>query len=75
MEWSTVTVETERAQFVMQAWLGTYSHAELCRRHPISRQTGYKRLERHAHEGWSGLADRSSRPHSCPHVTDASMVP
>jgi transposase-like protein len=67
-------VEAERAQFVLEAQVGDLSHAELCRRHRISRQTGYKWLRRHEQEGFSGLASRSSRPHSCPHATPPYVV-
>ncbi len=35
------------------------SLAELCRRYEISRQTGYKWLERYQLEGKSGLEERS----------------
>jgi transposase-like protein len=36
--------------------------AELCRRYEISRQTGYKWLERYQQEGESGLEERSRAP-------------
>jgi transposase InsO family protein len=35
----------------------------------VSERTGYKWLARFKAEGWVGLTDRSSRPHSCPHQT------
>jgi transposase len=35
----------------------------------ISRATGYKWWKRFCEEGVEGLADRSSRPHRCPHRT------
>lgn len=35
----------------------------------ISRATGYKWWNRYRQEGVEGLADRSSRPHTCPHRT------
>lgn len=74
MPWRTATVETERAQFVLEAHISDLSHSELCRRYQISRETGYKWLRRHAEEGWAGLQDRSSRPHSCPHATPSDVV-
>ncbi|MEQ8330665.1 MAG: hypothetical protein RH859_09410 [Longimicrobiales bacterium] len=40
MPWRTSTVDTERARFVFEAELSDLSHAELCRRHNISRPTG-----------------------------------
>ena len=69
MPWRTATVETERARFVLEAQLGEdLSFSELCRRHGISRPTGYKWLQRAEKEGLTALQDRSSRPHSCPHA-------
>lgn len=74
MPWSTITVETERARFVLEAQLSDLSFSELCRRHGISRPTGYKWLERVEGEGFDGLKDRSRRPHSCAHAIPAELV-
>lgn len=74
MPWRTSTVETERARFALEAELSDLSHAELCRRHNISRPTGYKWLRRFQDEGLSGLQDRSHRPQSCPHSTSPVVV-
>ena len=46
---------TERKRFVVEAQGGLFSHTELCRRHNISRLTGYKWLERYEAEGPDGL--------------------
>jgi len=40
----------------------------------VSRATTYKWLGRYRSEGHAGLADRSSRPHRCPHALPASQV-
>jgi transposase len=40
----------------------------------VSRATAYKWLARYRSEGPAGLADRSSRPHHCPHALPASQV-
>lgn len=40
----------------------------------VSVRTAYKWLKRHREEGDSGLQDRSSRPHYCPHQTSAAQV-
>ena len=40
----------------------------------ISPRTVYKWLRRYRQEGESGLADRSSRPHRCPHRTSPRAV-
>ena len=39
----------------------------------ISRQCAHKWWRRYRDEGVAGLADRSSRPHSCPHQTPAAV--
>jgi putative transposase len=48
--------------------------AELRRRYDVSRKTGYKWLGRFEEEGVAGLADRSRRPHFCPHETMPCVV-
>lgn len=40
----------------------------------VSVRTAYKWLRRFREEGESGLLDRSSRPHSCPHGTASDLV-
>jgi transposase InsO family protein len=40
----------------------------------VSRATAYKWLGRYRTQGQAGLADRSSRPHRCPHALPASQV-
>jgi transposase len=40
----------------------------------VSRATAYKWLARYRQFGSAGLADRSSRPHRCPHALPASQV-
>jgi transposase InsO family protein len=40
----------------------------------VSRATAYKWLGRYRSEGRAGLADRSSRPHHCPHALPAAQV-
>lgn len=74
MPWRTSTVENERARFVIESEISELSHAELCRRHNISRPTGYKWIERYREEGLEGLQDRSHRPHSCPHSTPPATI-
>lgn len=74
MPWLETEPVTERKRFVLEAQGGLFSHAELCRRHGVSRKTGYKWLKRYEAEGPEGLVDRSHRPHSCPHVTDPQVL-
>jgi transposase InsO family protein len=40
----------------------------------VSRATAYKWLARYRTQGPAGLADRSSRPHHCPHALPAAQV-
>jgi transposase-like protein len=40
----------------------------------VSRATAYKWLARYRTHGRAGLADRSSRPHHCPHALPAAQV-
>ena len=42
MPWLETDPVTERKRFVVEAQGGLFSHTELCRRHNISRRTGYK---------------------------------
>jgi transposase-like protein len=74
MPWLETDPVTERKKFIIEAQGGLFSHAELCRRHGISRQKGYKWLERYGAEGPDGLLDRSHRPHSCPHATEPHVL-
>ena len=64
----------ERKRFILEATAGLFSHSELCRRHDISRKTGYKWLERYETEGPDGLLERSHRPHCCPHATEPHIL-
>jgi transposase InsO family protein len=53
----------ERLRFVHEALRGEETMAALCRDFLISRETGYKWLERFELLGAAGLQDRSRRPH------------
>ena len=46
---------------------------EVARRHQVARQTVHEWLARYAQGGLAGLADRSSRPASCPHQMPAQV--
>ncbi|MDE1181120.1 IS481 family transposase [Paraburkholderia sp.] len=66
MPWNVKDTMSLRQEFVCLAIQHSLPFSELCRRFNISRQTGYKWLERHRAEGDDGLADRSRRPHHSP---------
>ena len=55
MPWLETEPVNERKRFVLEAQAGLFSHAELCRRHGVSRKTGYKWLQRYAAEGPDGV--------------------
>jgi transposase InsO family protein len=52
-----------RLRFIQEYSDGSWTIAELARRHRISRKTAYKLLVRFAEEGVAGLADRSRARH------------
>ena len=66
MPWKTCNVMESREAFVLDHSRGGLSFSELCRRHGISRASGYKWIGRHRAEGEKGLLDRSRRPASSP---------
>ncbi len=74
MPWKETHVMDERRRFIETRHRSALSLSELCRRFDISRKTAYKWLERWEQEGPPGLADRSSRPHSCAHATPRLIV-
>ena len=49
------------------------SVTEVARRNGVARQTVHDWLRKYAKHGLAGLADRSSRPASCPHQMPPSM--
>ena len=73
MPWKVCTPMSQRLEFILQAKQGGLSFSELCRRHKISRTTGYKWLRRHGTLGDPGLADRSRKPLNSPEITDPDI--
>ena len=71
MPWKVDSAVSLRQEFVTFAAEQGANVSALCRRFGISRQTGYKWLERHRRA--EGLSDRSRRPHRSPHKTDAAV--
>jgi transposase InsO family protein len=68
----------QRYRAVLEVLEEGVSVTEVARRYGVVRQTVHGWLRRYAEEGLGGLADRSSRPVSCPHqmaaVTEARIV-
>ena len=70
-------VVEQRFQAVLEV-LGGASVTDVARRYGVVRQTVHRWLRCYAESGVSGLADRSSKPQSCPHqvtpVIEARIV-
>jgi transposase InsO family protein len=64
----------QKYSFVELACVPDSVHADLCRAFRISRQTGYKWLERYGHCGLSGLVEQSRRPKHSPQASAAVWV-
>ena len=67
MPWAETSAVQERIRFVKDYQSGLYPMTELCARCGVSRQTGYKWVDRYLEQGAAGLEDRSRAPHHCPH--------
>ena len=63
MPWKESSALEQRKAFIAACQAGEESVAELCRRYEISRQTGYKWLQRFAEDGEAGLEEKSRAPH------------
>ena len=74
MPWLETSLMDQRMQFIVDYQRGVQSVSELADRFGISRKTAYKWIDRHEEGGASGLADRSRRPHACPHETPQHIV-
>ena len=61
-------------KFIVATQSADYSHATLCCRFKISRQTGYKWLERYAAQGVKGLEERSRERHTHPNAIPLDCV-
>jgi len=74
MPWLGRTPMDLRRSFVRDRLADAFTMTELCATYQVSRKTGYKMLARFEAEGWSGLADRSRRPHTALGRVPASIV-
>lgn len=73
MPWKERSALDERRAFITEWRKREESLALLCRQFHISRQTGYKWLERYAADGESGLEERSRAPHHNPQQMSAEV--
>lgn len=74
MPWKESRVVDERVRFIAACIESDETFAELCRRFGVSRQTGYKWVERYEREGPTGLLDRPAVPRLYPHRTATELV-
>ena len=74
MPWSQTTPMDQKTQFVADYLREIFSFTELCARYGVSRETGYKLVERYLEQGPAGLQERSRRPHGNPSETAAHVV-
>ncbi len=73
MPWMETGAVNERMKFVVDYQRGL-PMTVLCRRHGVSRKTGYKWVKRFEEHGAEGLADRCRAPHSCSHAVAPKTV-
>jgi len=74
MPWKAKSVMQQRLQFVIEARQEEETIRELCERHGISRETGYKWLRRYeSGDNVEALKDRSRRPQHSPRRTSGEL--
>lgn len=73
MAWGEIKVEDQRKLFVNACIAGDLTIADLCRLFGISRDTGYKWLNRFKKDGLEGLKDKSRAPLVQAFATDPSL--
>ena len=66
-------VVEQRYRAVLEVLEGGVPVTEVARQYGVARQTVHEWLARYAAGGLAGLADRSSRPTSCPHQMPAEV--
>ena len=64
----------QRVRFISEHLTGYFAFKDLCAQFGVSRNTGYKWVKRYAEFGSVGLADRSRKPHHCPHGTEKAVI-
>jgi len=74
MPWSQTTPMDQKTQFIADYLRETFSFTELCARFGVSRETGYKLVERYLEHGPAGLEERSRRPHASPNQIAPPIV-
>jgi transposase InsO family protein len=74
MPWKEQEIMLLRNQFIQRALDKSENISKLCREFEVSRVTAYKWLNRYKKDGFNGLYNRSTRPHSFPYKTNDVQV-
>jgi transposase-like protein len=74
MPWKEHRKMSLKMEFVEKASRPGARVSELCREYGVSRETGYKWLNRFKREGYHGLEERSRAPHSSPLMKAEELV-
>ena len=74
MPWQETSPMDLRNQLVREFESGLFTMSELAEAYQVSRKTAYKWVHRLATGGPGALADRSRRPHGCPHATPTAIT-
>jgi transposase InsO family protein len=73
MPWKEATIMFQKERFIEKALKQDSSFKELCAEFKISRETGYKLLNRYKKEGLRGLESKSRAPHRSPFKTQRTL--
>jgi len=60
-------------RLIVQRWMAGWPAARVAEQLGVSRATVWKWVRRYRQEGWAGLEDRSSRPHTSPARTSTQV--
>jgi transposase InsO family protein len=73
MPWKEATTMSQKEEFIRRALKKAGPFKELCAEYKISRETGYKLLQRYISEGLKGLEPKSRTPHHSPLKTSREL--
>ena len=73
MPWRETNAMEQRKEFIEKLLSRRWTMTELCHRYGVSRVTGHKWWKRFKEHGYTGLAELSRAPKSCPHRTEQEI--
>lgn len=73
MAWHLKNLMEARTEFIEDLRSGVLTMSEACRRHGVSRKTGYKWQHRYSQGGLTALNDESRKPHKSPSKTSVEL--